>query len=196
MSGAVAGSAPEQMDLGEIVERVHRSVDEVDFSAEIERFELGSHHPAVMRTRVPYKYRSALVKLLGAKTVLEVGTKTGCGALALAKYADRVLTCDITLDNVLDPRMFGERIAARRLAGPEDCLGLAYPEFDFVFVDIDHQGTMERRIHQVLRSSYRGLVLFDDIDFNDAMRQFWAEVENEKAATPWHPPYGAGLVRY
>lgn len=184
------------MELAEIIERVHQSVDEVDFSSEIERFDLGSRHPGFLRSRVPYKYRAALVKVLGPKTALEVGTKTGCGALALAKHAERVLTCDVTLENVLDRRIFDGRIEGRQLAGPEDCLSLDYPRFDFVFIDIDHQGTMERRIHEVLRSSYRGVVLFDDVDFNDAMRQFWQSVENEKAETPWHPPYGAGLVRY
>ena len=184
------------MELAEIIARVHRSVDGVDFSDEIRRFQLGAQHPAILRSRVPYKYRAALVKALGAKTALEVGTKTGCGALALAKYADRVLTCDITLENVLDGRIFDGRIEGLRLAGPEDCLRLDYPQFDFVFIDIDHQGTLERRIHEVLRSSYRGVALFDDIDYNDAMRRFWQGVENEKAATEWHPPHGAGLVLY
>jgi predicted O-methyltransferase YrrM len=198
MSHAV--SPPERREpepeLREIVARVQESVDCVDFSAEISRFDLGTHLSAILRSRVPYKYRAALVKVLGAKTVLEVGTKTGCGALAMAKYADWVLSCDITLERILDRRIFGDRIEGRQLAGPEDCLDLDYPRFDFVFIDIDHQGTMERRIHQVLRSCYQGIVLYDDIDFNDGMRQFWKGVENEKATTAWHPPYGAGLVRY
>jgi len=88
------------MKLTEIIAQVERAVDAVDFSEEIRTYDIGAEHQRHLRARTPYRCRAALVKVLGAATALEVGTKTGCGALALAKYARRVVTCDLTLDLV------------------------------------------------------------------------------------------------
>ena len=186
-----------EMSLAELVEKVHTAAQGVDFSAEIARYEIGPEHRTYLQSLAkPYRYRAALVEVLGARTVLEVGTKTGCGILALAKHAERAVTCDLTLDQVCDRRILEGRIEGRELERPEDCLTIDYAHFDFVFIDIDHEGGMEWRIHQILEASYRGIALFDDIEHNDAMRDFWAKIGNDKLATPWHPPHGAGLVRY
>jgi predicted O-methyltransferase YrrM len=185
------------MKLQEIIATVHRIVDAVDFSEEIQQFNLSPEHKLYLQSKAkPYRYRAALVKVLGAKNVVEVGTKTGCGALALAKYAARVVTCDITMANIQDWKIFSTNIEGRELASPEACLSLDYHNFDFVFIDIDHQGDMEYKIHQKLQATYKGIVMYDDIHYNDQMKTFWSNVPNEKAETPWHSPYGVGLVRY
>lgn len=185
------------MEFTDIIDRVYQTIDSVDFSEEINKFKIHPEHQIYLQSKdKAYIYRAALVKVLGAKTALEVGTKTGCGALALAKYAEHVVACDITLQNVQDRNIFNSNIEGRELEFPEDCLKIDYHNFDFVVIDIDHQGEMEYRIHQVLQATYKGIVLYDDIKLNKKMIDFWNKIDNEKVETDWHEWYGVGLVRY
>lgn len=190
------GSAGETR-LAALVRRVEAAVDSVDFSPELARYAIGPDHRRYLRSKdKPYLWRAALVRELGARRVLEVGTKTGVGALALAKFAERVVACDLDLSRVHDPAIFDGRVRGVALAGPDDCLALDFPAFDLVVIDVDHQGSTEAAIHRVLAAGYRGVALYDDIEHNPPMRRFWEAVDHPKIATRWHPPHGTGLVLY
>jgi SAM-dependent methyltransferase len=183
--------------LAALVARVEAAVDTVDFTPELARYTIGADHRRYLRSKdKPYLWRAALVRELGARRVLEVGTKTGVGALALAKFAERVVACDLDLSRVHDPAIFDGRVRGVELAGPDDCLTLDFPAFDLVVVDVDHLGTTEAAIHRALAAGYRGVVLYDDIEHNPPMRRFWEAIDRPKVATRWHPPHGTGLVLY
>jgi predicted O-methyltransferase YrrM len=125
-----------------------------------------------------------------------VGTKTGVGALALAKFAERVVACDLDLSRVHDPAIFDGRVRGVELAGPDDCLSLDFPAFDLVVVDVDHLGTTEAAIHRALAAGYRGVVLYDDIEHNPPKRRVWESIDRPRGATRRHPPHATRRVRY
>lgn len=117
-----------------------------------------------------------LVRLIGARSVLEVGTYTGYSSLCLAMNlpADgRLIACDINPDTAAIARRYhaeaglGDRIDIR-LAPALDTMDalLAAGEagnFDFIFIDADKESYPQylERSHALLRSG--GLVLFDNV---------------------------------
>ena len=68
--------------------------------------------------------------------------------------------------------------------------------YDMIFVDIDHMGEEEQRIHELLLEEYHGFVFYDDIKLNDQMKTFWDGIEQEKHECEWHGASGFGLVKY
>jgi hypothetical protein len=51
----------------------------------------------------------------------------------------------------------------------------------FIFLDVDHDGTYENIFYSFLKESkWKGLLMLDDIHLNDAMKNFWNKIEEEK----------------
>ena len=51
----------------------------------------------------------------------------------------------------------------------------------FIFIDVSHDGRLEKRIYDYLvKNNYKGLTVWDDINLNPEMREFWASVTHEK----------------
>jgi hypothetical protein len=160
--------------LAALVARVEAAVDTVDFTPELARYTIGADHRRYLRSKdKPYLWRAALVRELGARRVLEVGTKTGVGALALAKFAERVVACDLDLSRVHDPAIFDGRVRGVELAGPDDCLSLDFPAFDLVVGGVDHQGTTQAANHPAHAARNGGVGRVDDIEHNPPMRRDW-----------------------
>ena len=56
-----------------------------------------------------------------------------------------------------------------------------WPKFivnaDVIFVDTWHHGKMEREVFDyLLEEQWTGILVYDDIDYNDPMREFWASI--------------------
>jgi hypothetical protein len=71
-----------------------------------------------------------------------------------------------------------------------------FPAYDMIFIDIDHSGKDELKIHRLLEEQYQGIVFYDDIWLTEGMRALWEQIEQEKQACQWHGRGGFGLVRY
>lgn len=106
-------------------------------------------------------YQAAAIQGTGTVTSLEAYP-------ALARYAERTWE-RAGIDNA--------RVVVGRFA---DTLGptLASAEWDYAFIDGNHQGpATERYVAQVARAAAPGaLVALDDIDYNDGMRAAWQSV--------------------
>jgi hypothetical protein len=66
---------------------------------------------------------------------------------------------------------------------------------DLIFLDTAHEGDWERGVYRVLcNADWRGILVADDIFVNDAMREFWDEIETRKAdITKYgHGAHGSG----
>lgn len=51
----------------------------------------------------------------------------------------------------------------------------------FIFLDVDHDGTYENIFYKHLKDSkWKGMLMLDDIHLNEAMKSFWANIEEEK----------------
>lgn len=184
-----------QVALAEQLLEAVRWIDGVSFETDLARYRLPESEADWLRPEPYYKELGAYVKLAGVRNVLEIGTLFGGSAIALAKFADRVVTADVELGPAERAGLFRANIRPYRCQGPEDCLSIPLAGFDLVFVDMDHSGHWERRLNERFGREYGGVVFYDDIALNDPMRTFWQEIEFEKVSLPWHHS-GFGAVRY
>jgi len=117
-----------------------------------------------------------LTRLVGAGTAVDVGTFTGCSALAMARGlrpGGRVISCDITDKWLHIAREHWDRAGAMdridfRL-GPADETLRALPDetpVDIAFLDADKESyeTYYRRLVPLLRTG--GLLVVDNVFFN------------------------------
>ena len=111
------------------------------------------------------KMLGLLVRMCGARHVLEVGTLGGYSTIWLARAAERVTTLELDETHAAVAR---ENLAAAGcdnvtvLVGPalETLPGLTEP-VDFAFIDAD-KGNNPRYVEQVLRLSHPGTVIVVD----------------------------------
>jgi caffeoyl-CoA O-methyltransferase len=114
-----------------------------------------------------------LVQLLGARSIVEVGTFTGYSTLHLARAAGpdgRVIACDVSEDYTAVGRPHWERagVADRidlRLAPALDTLRAlpAEPSVDLAFVDADKGGYVDYHDELVPRLRPGGLLVADNV---------------------------------
>ena len=118
------------------------------------------------------QFMALLVKLIGARRILEVGTFTGYSALRMAAELPddgRMICCDLPGDyNAVARRYWQEAGLAERiellLAPALDTLaGLEADSFDLAFIDAD-KANYPAYLEQALRLVRQGgLILFDNV---------------------------------
>ena len=101
--------------------------------------------PQMMVGRIEGQFLARLVRLSGAKRILELGTFTGYSSIAMASAlpADgRIITCDVDPEataiarRYMDESGFGDKIELR--LGPAlDTIATLDGPFDLVFIDAD-----------------------------------------------------------
>lgn len=141
---------------------------------------------------------AAYVDLFKPKRVLEFGTCTGASAVVMARAGAVVDTWDLSDEFRHQAGDFPENVNCNIAETPEAIRDVIDSSlYDIIFVDIDHMGEEEQRIHEwLLEKRYRGLVFYDDIKLNEQMKTFWDGIEQEKHECEWHGASGFGLVRY
>jgi len=118
------------------------------------------------------------------ETVVDVGTFLGFSALALShNQTARVISYDISQSIPATSDSFTPLHRATidfRLGDVlKDLPSLLHAPL--MFLDTNHDGTFEREfIQELQRLKYQGIVLCDDINLNDEMRAFWADVSLPK----------------
>lgn len=128
------------------------------------------------------QFMALLVKLIGARRVLEVGTFTGYSALALAQALPddgQVITCDISAQFTARAKPFWEKSGAGRkielrLGPAAESLQALLEEgreghFDFLFIDADKTGydTYFELGLRLLRPG--GLIAVDNVLWNGSV---------------------------
>ncbi len=106
--------------------------------------------------------------------ILEIGTRWGASAVALASNKDvHVTTCDLTEDRRRPPKDNITYVIEDGYNMLDDC-----HEYAMIFIDVDpHDGVQERKmIRKLLDNQYKGIVLLDDIRLNQEMYNFWASI--------------------
>jgi caffeoyl-CoA O-methyltransferase len=101
--------------------------------------------PQMMVGRIEGQFLARLVRLSGAKRILELGTFTGYSSISMASALPpdgRIITCDVDPDataiarRYMDESGFGDRIEIRLGPALETIQTLDGP-FDIVFIDAD-----------------------------------------------------------
>lgn len=150
--------------------------------------------------REHYKLISWLASKFPGQTVMDIGTHYGNSSLAMSRDPTaKVVSYDIVEMKQLVaplPSNVEYKIGDFR----DDPITLQSP---FIFVDVDpHDGIQEKDFHRFfLESQYKGIVLWDDINCNDAMREWW----NNIVESPWYRKFdltsvghwsGTGMIIY
>jgi predicted O-methyltransferase YrrM len=125
-----------------------------------------------------YKLLAYLSIQIGGQ-IIELGTHHGTSALALCHNAQaKITTWDISdkYSAIGRPNNLHRRTGNILEIDPLSLL-LA----DLIFLDTDHDGFFEKQILDFLQqNSFKGLLLLDDIYFNDAMLKFWQSIDMPK----------------
>jgi predicted O-methyltransferase YrrM len=175
--------------LNEIISRVEAEIPNESFKDILERYRWQSNISSYMLNPAAryYKALAAYCRLYRPTRVLEIGCCSGASAVAMAQYT-QVDTADLDFSSVCDQRIFaGSNITPIQLTAPDSCLSLPFDQYDLIFVDIDHSGAMESRLHKALGERYRGLAYWDDVALGDGMKAFWSEIgASQKKLLGWH----------
>lgn len=138
---------------------------------------------------------------LPARTkVADLGTSYGASAIALSYNPDIQVTTYDPADHVSNyPLQKSYKDLLNVQYYPIDCSAVVdrYVDSKVIFMDIGlHEGVYEKRIFdELVRLEFKGLLVCDDIHWNDPMRQFWSSIELKKHdITNWGHWSGTGIV--
>ena len=135
----------------------------------IEPFDVSGHY---------YKLLIAYCKLKQPKRIIEVGFREGWSArcMSVAVPDAKIASYDLTMQHLnYDPKYDN---VIHDTVGPDFAwCELSYDNADFVFIDAEHDGTLEQKIlKRILATNFQGYVFWDDIRFNTPMSDFWKQI--------------------
>jgi hypothetical protein len=112
--------------------------------------------------------------------ITEVGTYMGFGTLCLADNpSNSVTTYDLDFGPVKWIKMPENIIPLKSFN--ENGFDSNVRNADIIFVDTWHNGIMEKKLLDYLISKdWHGLLIYDDLHYNEAMREFWRSIQQEK----------------
>jgi hypothetical protein len=132
------------------------------------------------------------------KMIFDIGTYMGLSAGCLNYSGEnKVYTFDINFGAVKLNQ--DEEMEYIKLDSEENTPSLAaLVEADIIFVDTWHNGIMERKIYdQLVAADWKGILTYDDIYYNDAMKEFWASLPEPKIdATYLGHATGTGIIEF
>lgn len=125
--------------------------------------------------REHYKLIAYVASLFPDQTVYDIGTHFGGSSVALSTAEKtKIVSYDIVEMKQLNwlPKNVDYRIGDFRL--DEEVLNSP-----FIFIDVDpHDGIQEKDFHKFfIDKNYNGITLWDDINANNEMRDWWAGIE-------------------
>jgi len=182
------------IDLEKLTDNVVEESGFVNLEEALEGYKILEEARKYMLATPYFRCLSAYCKINNIKRVLELGTCTGASAIALAQYSEKVDTYDVT-DEDINSTLTHKNITSHILTNPLDCLEINLDPYDLIFIDIDHKGDTELKLHNKLSKEYKGIVFYDDIFFSSEMAEFWNKISQNKKSLLWHFT-GFGIVEY
>jgi caffeoyl-CoA O-methyltransferase len=129
-----------------------------------------SNAPQMMVGLLEGQFLGALVRSVGAKRILELGTFTGYSSISMAlalSDGGRVITCDVNPETTEIARRYAQEagVADRieyRLGPALDTIGGLDSEFDLIFIDADKPNYVNYYEATLPKLSSRGLMILDN----------------------------------
>jgi caffeoyl-CoA O-methyltransferase len=127
--------------------------------------------PQMMVGRIEGQFLARLVRLSGAKRILELGTFTGYSSISMATALPpdgRIITCDVDPDataiarSYMDESGVGDKIEIRLGPALETIEGLDGP-FDLVFIDADKPNYKAYYEACLPKLAENGLIIADNV---------------------------------
>lgn len=132
------------------------------------------------------------------KRILELGHYMGLSAMSLADCGkNKICTADVTFKHshvIKDPVN-----VIRRVIQHENYYPSNIGDFDIIFVDAWHNGMLENAIFEELTNeNWRGILIYDDIYYNDAMKAFWNNINHPGKIDATHIGHstGTGIIDF
>jgi caffeoyl-CoA O-methyltransferase len=131
-----------------------------------------SEWPEMMVGEVEGRFLEFLVRLSGARRVLELGTFTGYSSLSMARglsEGGRVITCDVDPETTAIARRYAEeagladRIEFRLDGGGLESIALLEGPFDLVFIDADKTNYKNYYEAVLPKLADNGLIVLDNV---------------------------------
>jgi caffeoyl-CoA O-methyltransferase len=143
---------------GELFERLAAETHEV------------SECPQMMVGRIEGQFLATLVRSLGAKRILELGTFTGYSSISMALTLPsdgRLITCDVSEETTAIARRYAEEagVVGRidyRIGPALDTIAQLDGEFDLVFIDADKVNYRNYYEATLPMLSSKGLMVLDN----------------------------------
>jgi caffeoyl-CoA O-methyltransferase len=160
--------------VNEDVERYaeeHTTPDGELFERLAEETRAKTSSPQMMVGRIEGRFLAALVRLLGARRILELGTFTGYSSISMASALPpdgRIITCDVDPDataiarRYMDESGHGDKIEIRLGPALETLATLDGP-FDLVFIDADKPNYVNYYEAALPLLDDRGLLIADNV---------------------------------
>lgn len=151
--------------------RAHSTPEPPDLAAVAETTRAESEMAGMMVGPLEGGLLATLVHVVGARTVLEIGTFTGYSALWMARAlppGGRIITCELDARHAaiarrhFDQSEWGDRIELREGAALDTIASLQGP-FDLVFIDADKPSYPSYFDAAVPMLSERGLIVADNV---------------------------------
>lgn len=127
-----------------------------------------------------YKLLSYLSKQINNSTIVELGTHHGTSCLCLCENeSNSVVTYDLT------DRKFGLKKIPKNLTRHVGNIFDINPEIllnaSLIFLDTSHEGDFEQKVlDYLIDNNYKGVLLLDDIYYNNIMINFWNSIKIPK----------------
>lgn len=143
-----------------------------------------------------YKLLSYLSTLYNYEILGDIGTNTGASALALSHNpTNHVFSVDIVDHKQGQPLPVNCKYTIGNLLWDETIFD-AILKCPLMLMDIDHEYHTEIQIYnRLVASSWKGVLICDDIHLNEPMKQFWSEVTHRKYdVTKYGHASGTGFI--
>lgn len=147
-----------------------------------------------------YKLLSYIVKnyLNKDDLIIDIGTFIGLSALALSCNGNKIVTYDVK-DNIPD-----DKLTIKNIDNIDYIIGDCLDDKELllksklIMLDIDHSGIEEEKILNMLReNNYKGIVIMDDINIFEPMKQLWDSIKEKKyELTKYGHWSGTGIILF
>lgn len=161
---------------------IKSDIHKIDLSAHVNRITRADHKNIFLDSpgNNHYKLLAYLSSLFNDCLIVELGTHHGTSSLAFSvNNRNKIITYDISdkYGIVPQPSNVYRRIGNIFDMREERNLLSA----SIIFLDTAHEGEFEQMVYEyLLNNNYQGLLLLDDIHWNDAMRKFWKDIDKTK----------------
>jgi len=148
-----------------------------------------SNAPQMMVGLLEGQFLGALVRSVGAKRILELGTFTGYSSISMAlalSDGGRVITCDVDPETTEIARRYAQEagVADRieyRLGPALDTIGGLEGEFDLVFIDADKPNYVNYYEATLPKLARTGLMILDNTLWSGRVADPQEDDENTRA---------------
>ena len=164
------------------IEIIKSEIDKIDLTHLVDNITRDDHKKIIVSRAglEHYKLLAYLSKQMNNSIIVELGTHHGTSCLCLCENeSNAVITYDLT------SRKFGLKKIPNNLTRYIGNIFDINPEIliksSLIFLDTSHEGEFETKVFNYLvENDYKGILLLDDIHYNNIMINFWNSIKLPK----------------